>query len=58
MNIDVSKIGSIIAEALEEKLIEALRAEKYYSEEMGTDIINATAAYNAVRRVLGTEEEK
>ena len=58
MNIDVSKVGSIIAEALEEKLIEALRAEKYYSEEMETDIIDATDAYKAVRRVLGTEEVK
>ena len=58
MNIDMSKVGSIFAEALEEKLIEALRAEKYYSEEMETDIIDATDAYNAVRRVLGIEEVK
>jgi hypothetical protein len=57
MNIDISKVGSIIAEAFEEKLIEALKAEKYYSEEMETDVINATAAYNAVRRVLGIEED-
>lgn len=58
MNIDVSKIGYIFAEALEEKLIEALKAEKYYSEEAGGEIIDVTDAFKAVRRVLGTEEEK
>lgn len=58
MNIDVSKIGSIIAEALEEKLIEALKAELYYCGKAGGEIIYATDAFKAVRRVLGTEEEK
>ena len=57
MNIDVSKVGYIFAKGLEEELIKALRAEKYYSEEMETDIIDAADAYNAVRRVLGTEED-
>lgn len=58
MNIDVSKVGSIIAEALEEKIIEALRAEIYYCDKAGGEIIDATDAIKAVRRVLGTEEEK
>ena len=56
MKIEISKLGSIFTEALDEKLEERLKDESYYDSD-GRCVISLYDTLKVVRDVLGIEEE-